>query len=130
MARATETHICPRGGGTNIHLIPRWVGAQVDGQCTTIDALGLSDRKVLLKMDIEGSECDALAGAEKTLLENPMVRVIACSYHRAQDAERISSFLLERHFRVRYSDGVMFFPYGESIEPTFRHGLVFGDKTD
>ena len=119
-----------RGGGTNIHLIPRWVGAQAYGQCTTIDALGRAGRKVLLKMDIEGSECDALAGAEKTLLENPMVRVIACSYHRAQDAERISSFLLERHFHVHYSDDVMFFPYGESIEPAFRHGLVMGDKKE
>lgn len=115
-------------GGTTVHVIPRWLGAQSDGHGTTIDALGLSDRKLLIKMDIEGSECDALSGAEKTIVENPVVRMVVCSYHRHRDAERISSFLLEHHFCVRYSPGFMFFPYGESIEPELRHGLVYGDK--
>lgn len=100
----------------------------MDEHCMTIDALGLSGRNLLIKMDVEGDECNVLAGAERTMRENLAIRVIACSYHRHRDEEKIALFLLEHHFQVHYSHGFMFFPYGDSIEPELRHGLVFGDK--
>lgn len=63
----------------------------------------LSDRKpTYIKMDIEGSEIDALAGAKSTIMENLPVLAI-CSYHRQEHLWRVPSIIKS------YSDQYQFF---------------------
>lgn len=113
---------------TRVHIIDKFVGNYEDEKHATIDELALSGKRLLVKMDIEGAERDALAGMECTIEQNEAVRVIACAYHRHGDAPQIASYLLERHFEVQYSDGYMWFPYESRIQAELRHGLVIGER--
>jgi len=70
--------------------------------CVTLDEI-LSDRKpTFIKMDIEGSELDALAGAQNTIKKNLPILTI-CSYHRQDHLWRIPSLINS------YSDQYRFF---------------------
>jgi FkbM family methyltransferase len=80
-----------------------------------LDAL-LSEKIDLLKMDIEGSELQALKGCERLLSSCPDALIAA--YHRPLDFLEISSFMLEqnrkyrvhfRHYSDVYDDSILYF---------------------
>ena len=114
---------------SEIIVVPKFVGNAESDVQTTVDALGISGKRLLVKLDIEGAEMEALHGMENTLARCPSVRVLACSYHRHGDAEKISAFLLDRHFIVRFSDGYMWFQDAQQpIMAELRHGLVIAER--
>lgn len=96
----------------------------------TLDRL-VSEKIDFLKMDIEGSEVDALLGG-RTVLERSSARCAICSYHRQYD-EKYISFLLEAYgYHTEHSKGYMCFPYDENVSDTLdlRRGVIYGEKKD
>lgn len=115
-------------GNTDVHIIRKLVGDFVDEEHVTIDSLHLSGRRILVKMDIEGAEREALHGMACTMERNNAIRILACAYHRHGDAEAIAAFLLHRRFDVRCSEGYMWFPCEPHVEAELRHALVIGER--
>ncbi len=70
--------------------------------CVTLDEILADARPTYIKMDIEGSELDALAGAQNTIKKNIPVLAI-CSYHRQDHLWRIPALIHS------YSDEYRFF---------------------
>jgi hypothetical protein len=95
---------------------------------TTIDAL-VKEKIDFLKMDIEGTEVDALLGAKETL-RNSKASCAICCYHRQNDEENIRFILNSLGYSTETSTGYMFFPYDENIVDTLdlRRGIIYGRK--
>lgn len=95
----------------------------------TLDSLLKNQRIDFLKMDIEGSEIDALLGARNTLLDNN-VNCAICCYHKMNDEENIRFILDSLGYQTNTSDGYMFFWYDENIYDTLdlRKGIVYASK--
>ncbi|MGC9151907.1 MAG: FkbM family methyltransferase [Microbacter sp.] len=98
-----------------------------EGDFVSIDGF-FSDKALkptFFKVDIEGFENKFLEGGEKSILENNC-KVVICTYHKEGDFENISSWFVERGYKIEPSKGYMLFP-GEhqSFEPPFfRKGLI------
>jgi hypothetical protein len=73
-------------------------------ECVSLDDILAEKKPSFIKMDIEGSELDALAGAENTIKKNLPVLAV-CSYHKQDHLWRIPllihSFSNEYHFFLR-----------------------------
>lgn len=82
-----------------------------------------------LKMDIEGSEINAILGAMDTLKRSEAICAI-CSYHKMNDEKYIKYLLDTYGYNVSNSRGYMFFTYDNEIKDTmdFRRGIVYGEK--
>jgi FkbM family methyltransferase len=60
----------------------------------TVDLDGVADRATYIKMDIEGSELQALRGAQN-LIKKFLPRLAICAYHRPDDLWSIPQYLHE-----------------------------------
>lgn len=113
--------------GDKVELIPCFVSDITEYNVTTIDdALpNLRGKNIFLKMDVEGSEPDALRGA-KNLLTNNRVRASVCTYHNPDDLIKVKSILRQYGYQTSVSDGYMVFINGFEILDTadFRKGVV------
>ena len=98
------------------------------GEKVSLDSL-IDDSIDFIKMDIEGSEVEALMGA-KDVLSRSRARCAICSYHRHGDENNIRKILSEYGYISDTSDGYMFFTYDNDISETmdFRKGIVYGYK--
>ena len=104
-------------------LINKSVGA-VDNESTiTLGAMIASFQPDLVKMDIEGAEWEVLNESQKAISQSQCKLLIA-TYHRQQDAERISRLLQGLGYLVEFSDGNMLFVYDVLHPPYFRKGLI------
>lgn len=110
-----------------VEIFPCFVSDITERNVTRIDdALpNLRGENIFLKMDVEGSEPDALRGAEK-LLTNNHVRASVCTYHHAEDLVRVKSILQRYGYTTSTSDGYMVFLFDSEIYHTadFRKGVV------
>ena len=105
-------------------IVPKYVGASSQGNTISLDDF-LQDKtaeKLFLKMDIEGAECDALAGAKTTFARAQDLQFAICTYHRKNDLRDISAFL--DRFGCRYAprSGYMY------VNHRMRTALVRGHK--
>lgn len=111
-----------------VEIIPKFVSDITDGENITIDdALpNLRGKNIFLKMDVEGSEPNALRGA-KNLLTNNSVRASVCTYHNAGDLVKVKSLLQKYGYETSTSDGYMVFTINPNIFDTadFRKGIVY-----
>ncbi len=111
-----------------VEIIPKFVSDFTEDNVTTIDdALpNLRGKNIFLKMDVEGSEPDALRGA-KNLLTNNRVRASVCTYHHAGDLVKVKSILQQYGYKTSTSNGYMVFINGDDIFDTadFRKGVVY-----
>jgi len=69
--------------------------------CLPLDEVLSDCIPTLLKMDIEGAEMDALAGARKVIHDNTPILAI-CVYHRQDDLWRIPLFIQSLSDRYRF----------------------------
>ena len=81
-----------------------------------------------IKMDIEGSECDALDGIERVVEMSPELKIAACAYHNDYDEEIIKKKLDELGFKCSTTKGYMWSPYKKIITTKLCKGLVRGVK--
>jgi len=67
-------------------------GGDVVVECVSLDDLLAEDAPTFIKMDIEGAELDALAGARRTIqTQRPILAV--CVYHKQDDLWRVPLFI-------------------------------------
>lgn len=105
-------------------ICDRFLSGEDTGDSITLDTL-VNEKIDFLKMDIEGYEIEALAGAKRVLRESN-ARCAICSYHRHGDEQIIKDVLKEYGYHTSTSEGYMFFPYDTYLE--FRRGIVYGNK--
>lgn len=86
--------------------------------------------KDFIKMDIEGAEIEALAGARR-VIENNNLKLVLCCYHRQNDEENIK-VMLKEEFNLEITKGYMLFWNNEGLEnlkpPYFRRGVIRATK--
>lgn len=77
---------------------------------------------LFLKMDIEGAECSALAGAGKLFTTATNLDFAICTYHRKNDVKEIAAFLDKYACTYHLREGYMY------IKHHLRPGLLRGSK--
>lgn len=109
----------------------KYLSAINDDTHITLDKLLEEESEInFLKMDIEGSEVDALKNGEYSIKNSKDFRCAICSYHRHGDEENIKNILQEYGCETSVSKGYMFFIFDkiDIIQPELRHGIVRGIK--
>lgn len=122
-----------------VHIINKCVGNNNSKMFIKLDDIlsHYKNRKIFIKMDIEGMEIEGLKGCVETMKNNDCI--FACAaYHTNTMEERLLSFFKENGYKAQVSNGYMLFIYGhmtlqngmyERMEyPYFRHGLVKAAK--
>lgn len=105
-----------------VEIIEAYLGDKLEDNCITVDEL-LKGRDVnYIKMDIEGSEIAALAGAKQTIQNADNLILNLCTYHRQNDYNEIANILQSFGYSVSPSKGYMVFLW----EDTNIHKLVRG----
>ncbi len=77
-----SSHVMATGGGQN----------SVKGKIIALDDLLERDKITFIKMDIEGSEWDALHGARRIIQEQKPILAV-CLYHKPEDLFRIPKYM-------------------------------------
>lgn len=109
-------------------LCNRFLGQFSGGKYIKLDDI-ITGRLDFLKMDIEGTEIEALLGGRNTILNNN-VKCSICSYHKSGDEAAIKDVLNSYGYQTSTSKGYMLFYWDENIFSTldFRKGIVYADK--
>ena len=113
-----------------VQIIHGFLDRYHDGDHVSIDVLFDGQELNYIKMDIEGAEKAALAGANKTLESCKNIRCAICSYHCKGDEQSIRSILESHGFAVETSKGYMCpnWTMEAYLEAELRRGIVFGRK--
>ena len=93
-----------------ITIVPKAVYDKSDEFNVTIDDFLLDRRaeKLFIKMDIEGTERQALIGAKGTLQSARDIYLSICTYHRKGDPEYIRSFVEGYQFSSNFAPGYLY----------------------
>lgn len=84
-----------------------------------------------IKMDIEGSEIEALNGAAQVFAKSKNICCAVCSYRKHGDEEKIIKVLESYGLQTETSKGYMLFFYDSTVleNPELRRGIVRGFKS-
>lgn len=96
-----------------------------------IDSIGadIVNQNIVIKIDVEGAEYLVVEGMQK-LLRNNKVKMVLCTYHKAEDFKFFQRYFIDRGYETQTTDGYMFYPipvwnmeeqYGV---PSMRKGLL------
>ncbi len=107
-----------------IVIIEKFLSNEVGEHKTTLDTLLKGEKVHFIKMDIEGEESNALLGAEEVITQNENLKLAVCTYHKSHDAEEIKKILQEYGYETEFSEGYMFFQWGEELEKILRKGVI------
>lgn len=113
-----------------VRIIYGFLDSFHDGDHVSIDTLFEGEEVHYIKMDIEGAEKAALAGASETLERCRDIRCAICSYHCREDEQSIRSTLENYGFTVETSRGYMCpdWTMEAYLDAELRRGIVFGRK--
>lgn len=111
-------------------FVNKFLDSKDDDCCITIDTMVGGETVNYIKMDIEGAELGALAGAAYTLEKNQNIKCNICSYHKMGDEQKIKEILSTHGFEVSTSKGYMFFKWDMNalVNMELRRGLTRGIK--
>lgn len=120
-----------------VHYVRKFVSCYIDDNTVTLDEIlkNYVGKKILIKMDLEGMEMDALIGLRRTINNNDCC--ISCTtYHNNSSYFLIKKFLERYGYEVSTTNGYMLFIYGyltfkngkyEKMQyPYFRKGIIRG----
>ncbi|GMO55793.1 MAG: hypothetical protein Ta2G_15290 [Termitinemataceae bacterium] len=119
-----------------IEIVNKFIGAKTVGTYTTLDDFCKEfynddkENSYFVKADIEGAELDLLSGAKNILQNKNNVRMILCTYHRHNDAQKIEQILVQNNFKTEFSKGYMVFLFAddELKPPYLRRGVIRAEK--
>lgn len=115
-------------------IVSKFLTNKNDDNCITIDKLIDGGQLDVVKMDVEGSETDALKGGKNTFINNNITAAI-CSYHKENDYNEISSILKQYNYNVCHTKGYMVFINEKNFVerektnvPKFVRGVIYANK--
>lgn len=113
-----------------VQIIRGFLSDETTGDNVCLDQLFAEQPINYVKMDIEGYEKKALAGAKKVMGEAENLRCAICTYHFYEDEGLIRNQLQEYGFETEVSGGYMFpdMTMEALVEAQLRRGLMFGRK--
>ena len=113
-----------------VQIIRGFLSDETSGDNVCLDQLFAKQPINYVKMDIEGYEKKALAGAKKVMGEAENLRCAICTYHFYEDERLIGKQLQEYGFETEVSKGYMFpkLTMEALVEAQLRRGLMFGRK--
>jgi hypothetical protein len=91
-------------------IINQYLSNVSNKECITFDDFINGEKIDVIKADIEGAELNMLTGSEKTLTSAVDLKLLLCTYHRNDDAEKIKLVLENNGFSTEFSNGYMFSP--------------------
>ena len=93
-----------------VTIVKKYIGNKTTGEFVTLDDFLKDESKdnLFIKMDIEGAERMALAGAEKTLQTGKNIQLAVCTYHRKGDPEYMDDLLKGYGYKTEFSEGLMY----------------------
>ena len=98
-----------------VQIIKGFLGNVNEGNNITLDNILSGEHIDFIKMDIEGSEPDALRGAT-TLLKNCKPKLDICVYHNEFDQKEVVQILERFDYNIKLSKGYMVFLTDESFQ--------------
>ncbi|SBW02351.1 FkbM family methyltransferase [uncultured Dysgonomonas sp.] len=105
-----------------VRIINRYVSDEDSEETITLDSLAgtFGSDSIFLKLDVEGVEKKALAGAQSILTSDKYhTRAVICTYHKQIDYTELSSLMENLHYRIQTTNGYMFFVHDPDIAPPF-----------
>ena len=90
-------------------ILDNFISDYNEGKISTLDNI-IHEKIDFIKMDIEGSEYEALKGARKLLSANSGIKLSVCCYHSDFDQELIENELKIQGFEFCTTDGYMWYP--------------------
>ncbi|MBE6100547.1 MAG: FkbM family methyltransferase [Selenomonas ruminantium] len=112
-------------------FVHKFLSDKCNDKEVTIDSLLNGGHLDFLKMDIEGAEERALAGARETL-KTQAVKCSVCTYHTKNAAHRIQAFFDSINYDSQFSSGYMLFWEDKSwwADPDYRRGILYAEAPD
>ena len=107
--------------------INKFVKGYTSGKYETLDNI-IKEPVNFIKMDIEGSECDALDGVIDLVKISPKMKIAVCSYHNDYDEIILKMKLNEMGFNCTTTSGYMWSPYNRIVTTKLCRGIVRGVK--
>lgn len=113
-----------------VTIVQGYVSGNSGGNCIQLDDYiancisvnGFND-KYIIKMDIEGSEADAISGSMK-LLQSKNSRFAVCTYHKPAYAEKFDQLFKNMGYNTCFTPNYMLFGGGIFGKPSFRKGVI------
>lgn len=84
-----------------------------------------------IKIDVEGWEAEALAGAGHIMETSANLKCAVCAYHNNEDEKVIRAAAVKYGFEANVTKGYMYYPVGEEQQysnPVLRRGIVRMEK--
>lgn len=109
-----------------VAMIQGYASDHTGGNMITLDTV-IKEEIQFLKMDVEGWEAKALAGAGRLLESSSNLKCAVCAYHHNEDEEIIRTIAAKYGFDTEISKGYMYFPIGEEQQyynPVLRRGII------
>lgn len=103
-----------------VKIVHKYAGDITSENIVKIDDFAVSEKNIILKLDVEGMEESVLRGAEITLKKND-TRVFVCTYHKKEDEEVLGDLLRRHGYEIEKSEGYMFYG-GKDVG--FRKGMI------
>lgn len=111
-----------------IVILRRFASSMDQGIESTLDSL-IHEPVDFVKMDIEGSECDALLGMKGMIDRSPNLKCAICAYHREFDEIVIKRLFAEYGMKCSTTQGYMWFSGGqERVSTKLCRGIVRASK--
>lgn len=116
---------------SKVSIVRKYISDKDTDNSITLKTLLQNDESdsLFIKMDIEGYERMVIDSSIKFLAGKKKVKIVCCTYHRANDFTELSDLLTSNGFRTEASDGYMIFPFGGELQPPyFRKGVLRAEK--
>lgn len=109
-----------------VTIINRYVSDTDQGKFIRFDSLFRNNNDVtFIKIDVDGYEQKVLDGCSELLGSNVPLKIVLCTYHKAEDEHDFTALLLEKGFKVEPSSGYTIFYYDKKLKaPWLRRGLI------
>ena len=116
-----------------VTIINKYLSDVSNETSITLDDINKTDYINLVKLDIEGYEIRALAGAKNLLLKQESFQLISCCYHYQNEENELKELLKLYFDKVEVSKGYMFFPYFNGTKylnqtARLRRGLIMVNR--
>lgn len=111
-------------------IIQGYASDYTDGSMIALDDV-IKENVQFIKMDVEGWEVKALAGARRLMEFSENLKCAVCAYHNNEDEKLIRDIATEHGFRTDVTRGYMYYPSADEQQyynPVLRRGIVRMEK--